>query len=156
MCLYPRLKASGRPSRQSLDRVFDHCHPAITNCLERLSHCRSDWGRCAYPDETLNGGLGGHIHALDGLVAGLGQNIDLFRYGEQFAASNFEDFGRDSRIAQRVNNHGRYHQLALAGAGVALLAQAVTRADVEHGRLVRVLPEWEPEPVELTPYIRRD
>jgi DNA-binding transcriptional LysR family regulator len=41
------------------------------------------------------------------------------------------------------------HQLALAGAGVALLAQSVTRADVEHGRLVRVLPEWEPEPVEL-------
>jgi DNA-binding transcriptional LysR family regulator len=41
------------------------------------------------------------------------------------------------------------HQLALAGAGVALLAQAVVRADVEHGRLIRVLPDWEPEPVEL-------
>jgi DNA-binding transcriptional LysR family regulator len=41
------------------------------------------------------------------------------------------------------------HQLALAGAGVTLLAQSVVRADVEHGRLVRVLPEWEPEPVEL-------
>lgn len=41
------------------------------------------------------------------------------------------------------------HQLALAGAGVALLAQAVVRADIEQGRLVRILPEWEPEPVEL-------
>jgi DNA-binding transcriptional LysR family regulator len=41
------------------------------------------------------------------------------------------------------------HQLALAGTGVALLAQSVVRADVEQGRLVRLLPEWEPEPVEL-------
>ena len=41
------------------------------------------------------------------------------------------------------------HQLALAGAGVALLAQSVVRGDVEQGRLVRALPEWEPEPVEL-------
>ncbi len=41
------------------------------------------------------------------------------------------------------------HQLALAGAGVALLAQSVVRADIEHGRLIRVLPDWEPEPVEL-------
>lgn len=41
------------------------------------------------------------------------------------------------------------HQLALAGTGVALLAQSVVRADVGQGRLVRLLPEWEPEPVEL-------
>jgi DNA-binding transcriptional LysR family regulator len=41
------------------------------------------------------------------------------------------------------------HQLALAGTGVALLAQSVVRTDVEQGRLVRLLPEWEPEPVEL-------
>jgi DNA-binding transcriptional LysR family regulator len=41
------------------------------------------------------------------------------------------------------------HQLALAGAGVALLAQSVVQADVEQGRLVRLLPDWEPEPVEL-------
>jgi DNA-binding transcriptional LysR family regulator len=41
------------------------------------------------------------------------------------------------------------HQLALAGAGVALLAQSVVQADVEEGRLTRVLPEWEPDPVEL-------
>jgi DNA-binding transcriptional LysR family regulator len=41
------------------------------------------------------------------------------------------------------------HQLALAGAGVALLAQSVVRADVEQGRLIRVLPDWEPKPVEL-------
>jgi DNA-binding transcriptional LysR family regulator len=41
------------------------------------------------------------------------------------------------------------HQLALAGTGVALLAQSMVGADVEEGRLVRLLPEWEPEPVEL-------
>jgi DNA-binding transcriptional LysR family regulator len=41
------------------------------------------------------------------------------------------------------------HQLALAGVGVALLAQFVARIDVSQGRLIRLLPDWEPEPVEL-------
>lgn len=41
------------------------------------------------------------------------------------------------------------HQLALAGVGVALLSQSAARADVEQGRLVRLLADWEPEPVEL-------
>lgn len=41
------------------------------------------------------------------------------------------------------------YQLALAGAGVALLAQSVVQQDVEQGRLIRILPEWEPAPVEL-------
>jgi DNA-binding transcriptional LysR family regulator len=41
------------------------------------------------------------------------------------------------------------HQLALAGVGVALLSQSVARAAVAEGLLIRLLPEWEPEPVEL-------
>jgi len=32
---------------------------------------------------------------------------------------------------------------------VALLSQSAMRADVEQGRLVRLLPEWEPDAVEL-------
>jgi DNA-binding transcriptional LysR family regulator len=40
-------------------------------------------------------------------------------------------------------------QLALTGVGVALLSQSATRGDVEEGRLVRLLPDWEPEPIEL-------
>lgn len=40
-------------------------------------------------------------------------------------------------------------QLALAGVGVAVLSQAMTRDEVQAGRLVRLLPEWEPDPVEL-------
>jgi DNA-binding transcriptional LysR family regulator len=41
------------------------------------------------------------------------------------------------------------HQLALAGTGVALLSHSAVRIDVEHGRLIRILPDWEPEPIEL-------
>ena len=40
-------------------------------------------------------------------------------------------------------------EAALAGIGVAVLAQSMARADVAAGRLVRLVPEWEPEPVEL-------
>ena len=38
-------------------------------------------------------------------------------------------------------------QLALAGVGVAMLSRVIVRDDVAAGRLVRVLAEWEPEPV---------
>lgn len=41
------------------------------------------------------------------------------------------------------------HQLALCGVGVALLSQSIAQTDVKEGRLVRLLPDWEPEPVEL-------
>lgn len=40
-------------------------------------------------------------------------------------------------------------QLAIAGIGVALLSQPLARPDIDRGLLVRLLPEWEPEPVEL-------
>jgi len=38
-------------------------------------------------------------------------------------------------------------QLALAGVGAAMLSRVIVKADLEAGRLVRVLAEWEPEPV---------
>jgi DNA-binding transcriptional LysR family regulator len=41
------------------------------------------------------------------------------------------------------------HQLAIAGVGIALLPQVVARADVEQARLLRLLPDWEPDPIEL-------
>jgi DNA-binding transcriptional LysR family regulator len=41
------------------------------------------------------------------------------------------------------------HQLAVDGAGVALLSRVAVRQDVERGRLVRLLPDWEPEPIKL-------
>jgi DNA-binding transcriptional LysR family regulator len=44
------------------------------------------------------------------------------------------------------------HQLTLDGLGVAALAEGMVRADVEAGRLVRLLPEWELDPVEIYAY----
>jgi DNA-binding transcriptional LysR family regulator len=41
------------------------------------------------------------------------------------------------------------YQLVVAGIGVAMLAQSVMVPEVESGRLVRLLPEWEPEPVQV-------
>lgn len=53
----------------------------------------------------------------------------------------------EARVA--VPDPAMNHQLALAGVGVALLSKGMVKADVEAGRLVRLLPEWEPEPVVL-------
>lgn len=41
------------------------------------------------------------------------------------------------------------HELAVAGIGIAMLSQSLAQAEVDQGRLVRLLPDWEPEPVEL-------
>jgi DNA-binding transcriptional LysR family regulator len=43
-------------------------------------------------------------------------------------------------------------QLTLAGAGIAALSHGLVRADVEAGRLVRLLPEWELDPIEVYAY----
>jgi DNA-binding transcriptional LysR family regulator len=53
----------------------------------------------------------------------------------------------EARIA--VPDPSIVHQLAVAGVGVGVLGHSMTRADVEAGRLVRVLPEWELEPMLL-------
>lgn len=53
----------------------------------------------------------------------------------------------ESRVA--VPDPSSSHQLALSGAGISLLSQAIGRRDLEAGRLLRLLPEWEPDPVEL-------
>jgi DNA-binding transcriptional LysR family regulator len=58
---------------------------------------------------------------------------------------------KEIRVESRVSvpDPTMNHQLAVAGVGVALLSQSMVRTDVEQVRLVRILPEWEPEPVEL-------
>lgn len=43
-----------------------------------------------------------------------------------------------------------HRQLALSGVGVAMLGQAEVATDLKDRRLVRLLPEWEPEPIELS------
>ena len=42
-----------------------------------------------------------------------------------------------------------HHQLALKGLGIAMLGQAEVVPDLKERRLVRLLPEWEPDPIEL-------
>jgi DNA-binding transcriptional LysR family regulator len=41
------------------------------------------------------------------------------------------------------------HQLAVAGVGLAALSHAMVRDDLEAGRLIRLLPDWELEPIEI-------
>jgi DNA-binding transcriptional LysR family regulator len=53
----------------------------------------------------------------------------------------------DARVT--VPDPSVHRQLALAGAGVALLGHAEVVKDLKERRLVRLLPEWEPEQIEL-------
>jgi DNA-binding transcriptional LysR family regulator len=61
--------------------------------------------------------------------------------------SELKEVKIDARVA--VPDPPIAYQLAIAGVGIALLAQSVMRPDVQRGRLVRILPEWEPEPAQL-------
>jgi len=53
----------------------------------------------------------------------------------------------EARIA--VPDPSITHQLAVAGVGVAMLGHSMACGDVDAGRLIRLLPEWEPEPMLL-------
>ena len=53
----------------------------------------------------------------------------------------------ESRV--RVPDPAITRHLAVAGVGVALLSRAAAGRDVESGRLVHLLPDWEPDPVKL-------
>ena len=57
------------------------------------------------------------------------------------------EIGVDARVS--VPDPSVHRQLALAGAGVALLGHAEVVADLKQRRLVNLLPEWEPESIEL-------
>jgi DNA-binding transcriptional LysR family regulator len=58
---------------------------------------------------------------------------------------------KEIRIESRLSvpDPNVHHQLAVAGVGVALLSQSLARGDVQDGRLIRLLHDWEPDPVEL-------
>jgi len=71
-----------------------------------------------------------------------GESVWRLRRGTEVKAVSVE-----ARIT--VPDPGISYALAISGAGVALLSQNAARQDVARGRLVRLLPEWEPEPVEL-------
>jgi DNA-binding transcriptional LysR family regulator len=61
--------------------------------------------------------------------------------------SEVREISVDARVS--VPDPSVHRQLALAGVGVAILGQAEVVTDLKQRRLVRVLPEWEPEPIEL-------
>jgi DNA-binding transcriptional LysR family regulator len=58
---------------------------------------------------------------------------------------------REIQVIARVSlpDPSVHRQLALTGVGIAMLSQAEVVSDLKERRLVRLLPEWEPEPIEL-------
>jgi DNA-binding transcriptional LysR family regulator len=78
---------------------------------------------------------GGFGHAADGAVWSLRRGPET------------KEIRVESRVA--VPDPAISHQLAVGGVGISLLSQTACRRDVEQGRLIRLLPDWEPEPVEI-------
>lgn len=57
------------------------------------------------------------------------------------------EVGMEARVT--IPHPAMIHRLTLAAIGIAMLSRTTAKADVEAGRLIHLLPEWEPEPVEL-------
>ncbi len=74
-------------------------------------------------------------------------NAELFTTWRLHRSADSVDVRVHVRVA--VPDPAMNHQLAVSGAGVAILAQRMVRKDLENRSLVRLLPEWEPEPVQL-------
>jgi DNA-binding transcriptional LysR family regulator len=75
----------------------------------------------------------------------------LWRLAQSRSASRATLESKEVRVLARtaVPDPSINMELALSGVGIALLSQASAAAAVREGRLVRLLPEWEPEPVQL-------
>lgn len=58
---------------------------------------------------------------------------------------------REVQVTARVAvpDPSMHHQLALAGVGIAMLGQAEVVQDLKERRLVRLLPDWEPDAIPL-------
>ena len=57
------------------------------------------------------------------------------------------EFGRPARFAS--NNYGAVRDVAMAGAGVAVMSDFMVEDDIRTGTLVRVLPEWSSRPTDI-------
>lgn len=55
-----------------------------------------------------------------------------------------------ARDAQQTNSIGLVRALVLAGAGLGSFPHGMVQADLAAGRLLRVLPDWEFEPLQVT------
>jgi DNA-binding transcriptional LysR family regulator len=63
--------------------------------------------------------------------------------GAHWTLSNGQEIRRISLKSPVVaNSLGMIRMLAISGAGIGLLDEAMVSQDVKHGRLVRVLPQW--------------
>jgi LysR family transcriptional regulator, regulator for bpeEF and oprC len=61
-----------------------------------------------------------------------------------------EVFKLQSRPRVCVNEALTIHRLVINGAGIGLLSGYICAPEIEAGRLVRLLPEWSPSPVEVS------
>jgi DNA-binding transcriptional LysR family regulator len=75
----------------------------------------------------------------------------LWRLAQSRSTSRSTQESKEVRVLARtaVPDPSINMELALAGVGIALLSQTSAAAAVREGRLVRLLPDWEPEPVQL-------
>ena len=75
----------------------------------------------------------------------------LWRLTQPKSATRSAQEAKEIRVLARtvVPDPSINMELALSGVGIALLSQSASAAAVRDGRLVRLLPEWEPEPVQL-------
>src|SRR5688500_12272107 len=57
------------------------------------------------------------------------------------------EFGRPARLAS--NNYGAVVDVARMGSGIALISEFMVNDELETGKLVRVLPEWQTRPTDV-------
>ncbi|HEX4007946.1 MAG TPA: LysR family transcriptional regulator [Acidobacteriaceae bacterium] len=75
----------------------------------------------------------------------IGSTTWKLRRGDEVAEVQME-----ARIS--VPDPAIHQELTVAGVGLSALSQGMVRTDVEAGRLVRLLPDWELDPVEIYAY----
>ncbi|WP_437613287.1 LysR family transcriptional regulator [Erwinia sp. V71] len=146
---YPALRIEVEINNQPVSLVGERIDLAIriTNDPEpgaiafRLGECRSVL--CASPDYLAT-------HGVPQTLADLTSHNCL--HYSRFASQNWSFYTRDNDVVTVAVN-GNFSagissllcDMAMAGAGLAMVPESEARAGIDSGRLLRVLPQYEPQ-----------
>lgn len=111
---------------------------------------RFRWVTCASPDYLREYGMPETPEALSQhraihYFSGSGRRTDELRFTQGTEAFSVQVGGNAA-----VNETGLYIRLCLEGFGLAQLAENVISADLQQGKLIEVLADWQPPSVPVT------
>ena len=146
---YPKVRVHLLVSTYRFDLVADHIDVAIRGDLGEPAEAdlivkrigRTPFGLVASPEFAGRMGLPGSPAELADFPT-LGRNVSTSEETWNLTGPDGTECAVEVRPCVASNDIAVLRHVALGGSGIVFLPDAVTRSEINSGRLVRVLPGW--------------